>query len=331
MAVLGRMDEYLLHQAALPLAQVASQDPHWQDRLYFNLHGQQGEFLAITGLGAFPNRGRMEGYLLAVHRGRHYSYFVSRPLAADREEMTAEGLSFTVVEPLRRWRLRLTAPEGPLQGELLFEARCPPYQFATIHWEKGGQTVAHQCHYTQAGRYRGALQVGNQALEGLLGMRDRSWGVRNMPLVEMWLWLSVQLPTACLTAWQWETAEGEPLYCDGALVGEDGQVRRLLSLAHELELWPGTRRPRRARLSLALEGGPGLELTAEEAASVYLGRQPPQWSEEDGEALARAEAAAFGYDQLCRFRGPGVEGWGVVEYVFIGGCRRYGIGPAALG
>ncbi|GBD12458.1 hypothetical protein HRbin24_00465 [bacterium HR24] len=329
--MLGRMDEYLVHQAVAPLAQVSSPDPHWQDRFYFNLHDDRGEFLAITGLGAFPNRGVMEGYLLAVHRGRHYSHFVSRPLAGDREEMAAGGLSFAVMEPLRAWRLELAPPASPVSGHLVFEGRCPPFQFSPIEWRKGEHTVVHQCHYTQAGRYAGGLQVEGTPLQGLAGMRDRSWGIRNMPLVDMWIWVSAQFRDGCLTAWLWETALGDPVYCDGALVPESGQARRLLSLAHELELWPGTRRPRRARLSLALEDGEEISLVAEEAASIYLGRQPAVWDEGDAEALAQAEAAAFGYDQLCRFRGDGLEGWGVVEYVFVGGCQRYGIAPARLG
>ena len=327
----GKMDEFTVHQAVLPLAQVASDDPHWQDRLYFNLHGQDGAFLAITGMGAFPNRGTREGYLLAVHRGRHYASFVSRPLAGDREEMTAGGLSFAVVEPLRSWRLQLTPEGGRVRGHLLFEARCPAYDFETIRWQKGEATVVHQCHYTQAGRYLGVLEVDGQALEGLMGMRDRSWGIRNLAQVDMWLWASVQLPDACITAWQWETAAGERIYCDGALVREDGQVRRIVSLAHRLELWPASRRHRRTRLALRLEDGQELELLAEEVASVYLGRQPSEWSDDDEETRHQADAAALGYDQLCHFRGEGVEGWGVLEFALVGGYRPYGIAPARLG
>lgn len=329
--MLGKMDEYLVHQAVAPLAQVSSPDPHWQDRFYFNLHDDRGEFLAITGLGAFPNRSVMEGYLLAVQRRRHYSHFVSRPLSADREEMTAGGLSFAIVEPMRSWRLQLAPADFPVQGRLLFEARCPAYEFGTIRWDKDEHTVVHQCHYTQPGRYVGTLQVSDELREGLMGMRDRSWGIRNLLLVDMWIWVSAQFPRACLTAWLWETAQGETIYCDGALVSESGELQRVLSMAHELELWPGTRRPRRARLRLTLSDEGGLELAAEEAASIYLGRQPSFWSEEDRQAVAQAEASAFGYDQLCRFSGDGLEGWGVVEYIFVGGCRRYGIAPARLG
>ncbi|MCS7276832.1 MAG: hypothetical protein NZ695_07460 [Dehalococcoidia bacterium] len=328
--MLGKMDEYLVHQTVAPLAQVDSADPHWQDRFYFNLHDDRGDLLVITGMGAFPNRGGMEGYIFAVHRGHHYTHFVSRALAADREEMTAGGLSFSIVEPMRRWRLQLAPADCPVGGQLLFEARCPAYEFGTIRWDRDGHTVVHQCHYTQSGRYVGALRVGEEVREGLIGMRDRSWGIRNIAAVDMWVWISAQMRDGCLTAWQWETAAGERIYCDGALVGEDGQIRRLVGLEHEVEMRPGERRPRRARLRFHLEGGEELETLAEEKASVYLGRQPLSWSEDDDQARAQADAAALGYDQLCSFRGD-LEGWGVVEFGLVGGYRRYGIPPARLG
>src|SRR5262245_50012716 len=103
--MISRMDDYLVHQTELPLSQVASDHPEWQDRFYFNIHDRQGEFAAITGLGAFPNRNMMQAYLFVVHNGQHYAYVNVRPLADDREVMRVGSVSFSVVEPLSSWKL----------------------------------------------------------------------------------------------------------------------------------------------------------------------------------------------------------------------------------
>jgi len=42
-------------------------------------------------------------------------------------------------------------------------------------------------------------------------------------------------------------------------------------------------------------------------------------------------ALAFGFDQHCRFQMNGETGYGIVEYMFTGGSRRYGIPRTEMG
>src|SRR5712692_1369759 len=132
--MVGPMDEYLVHQTEKPLAQVASDHPEWQDRFYFNIHDRNGELAAITGLGAFPNRGMMQAYLFVVHKRRHYTYLNVRPLANDREVMQAGSLSFTIVEPMKVWRLEASDEANGIHGSVEFRARCPLYEFNPLGW-----------------------------------------------------------------------------------------------------------------------------------------------------------------------------------------------------
>src|SRR5712692_760152 len=157
LTMVGPMDEYLVHQTESPLAQVASDHPEWQDRFYFNMHDRDGEFAAITGLGAFPNRKMMQAYLFAVHEGQHYAFLNVRPLADDREDMRSGSLSFAVVEPLTTWLLDVSDEANGIHASLEFRARCPLYQFSPISWDRDGRAVVKQMHYTQAGVYSGSL------------------------------------------------------------------------------------------------------------------------------------------------------------------------------
>ncbi len=328
--MIGKMDEYLIHQTEKPLAQVASDHPDWQDRFYFNIHDRQGRFAAITGLGAFPNRNMMQAYLFVVHNGQHYSYLQARPLATDRDDMRAGSLSYSIVEPLSAWRLDIADAANGVHGSLEFRARCPLYLFSPIHWQKGQKLVVHQMHFTQAGLYSGSFSIGDQLFTDLLGIRDRSWGVRAMADVDIWIWISAQFPSFCLTAWLWETRDGDTIHADGAIVPEAGEIQPITRIEHDLELWPGTKRPRLGRFALSTASGEAIHLEAAEIGTIFLGRTPNRWSDSDSKALAQADADAFGFDQHCRFSLGGETGYGIVEYMITGGSRRYGIPPMQI-
>jgi hypothetical protein len=325
--VVSRFDEFLIHQTEQPIAGVASDHPEWQDRFYFNIHDRDGDFALITGLGAFPNRKVSQGYIFAAHAGQHYSYLQVRPLNNDREKMQAGTLSFNVIEPLKSWALDIDDEASGISGSLVFKERCPLYRFSPIEWQNHGHTVVKQMHYTQAGAYEGSLTIGGRTFTGLIGMRDRSWGIRDMPRVPFWIWISAQFESFCISAWLWETPDGEVIHADGALIPESGEVRPVTEIDHELELWPGTKRPAVGHFKLTMADGQVERLSASEIQTIFLAPGLARWADSDSDALKRADASAFGFDQHCRFDLGGEQGVGIVEYMVTGGHRGYGIPP----
>ena len=325
--MVSRFDEYLVHQTEQPLALVASEHPEWQDRFYFNVHDRDGEVALMTGLGAYPNRKMMQAYIFAAHQGEHYSYLQVRPLSDDREVMQVGTLSYSVVEPLKSWRLEIADEASGIQGSLVFQERCPLYNFSPIEWQNGDHLVVKQMHYTQAGVYEGSLTIGGQTYTDLIGMRDRSWGVRDMARVPFWIWVSAQFEEFCVSAWLWETPQGEVIHADGGIIYESGEVRPVTKIEHEIELWPGTKRPKTARYRLTLEDGKLESLTATEVRTIFLAPGMARWADSDAEALKKADAAAFGFDQHCRFEMGAKRGVGIVGYMVTGGHKRYGIPP----
>jgi hypothetical protein len=328
--VVSRFDEYLIHQTEQPLARVASDHPEWQDRFYFNIHDRNGEVAMITGMGAFPNRDMMQGYIFGVQGGEHFASIQVRAPDNDREVMTAGSLSFSVLEPLEAWRLDIADEAQGIRGVLEFHARCPLYKFSPIEWQNGDRLVVKQMHYTQAGTYDGSLTIGDRTYTDLLGMRDRSWGVRDMVRVPFWVWVSAQFDEFCISAWLWETPQGEVIHADGAIIHESGDVRPVTGIEHDIELWPGTKRPRSAQFRLAMADGKVESLNASEIETIFLAPGLTRWSDSDAESLKRADASAFGFDQHSRFELGDQTGTGIVEYMVTGGHRRYGIPSVRL-
>src|SRR5574341_452269 len=325
-----KMDEYLVHQAVRPIAEVDSDHKDWQDRLYFNFVDASGEFVALTGYGAFPNRNVAQGLMLVNLGAEHFAYFGARPLEEDREVMQAGTLRFEVIEPLKSWRIEVADEANGISGSLEFHARCPLYAFRPIQWKKGDYTVAHQMHYTQSGRYKGSMTVGGRTFTDLVGIRDRSWGIRDMTQIPMWIWISAQFSQHCVSAWLWETPEGEIIHEDGAITYEDGAIRPITRIQHELEVTPGARRPYNASFVLTTDDGEAHSLTAAELSSCFLAGPQSHWLEPDTETMKRLDATAFGHDQHVRYEMNGETGYGIVEYMFTGGVKKYGITPTIL-
>ena len=146
----------------------------------------------------------------------------------------------------------------------------------------------------------------------------------------MWIWISAQFRDFCISAWLWETPDGEIIHQDGAVTYESGNVRPIKRVEHELELNPGTKRPKSARYRLTTADGEALQLGASEISSIFLYPPMTRWSDSDAEALTKADQVSFGFDQHSRFELAGETGYGIVEYMFTGGVKKYGIPPTRL-
>jgi hypothetical protein len=243
--------------------------------------------------------------------------------------MYAGSLKFEIVEPLKSWRIEVADEANDIRASLQFDARCPLYTFSPVSWQNGDRLVVSQMHYTQSGRYTGEFQIGETNFTDLMGMRDRSWGVRAMAEVPMWIWVSAQFKAYTVTAWLWETPEGEIIHQDGAIVHESGEIQPIKTIEHDLEIPEGRKCPTRGTYRFGLESGETVSLTAEGMGSVMLGPMlGGKWDESDPEVLAKADADSFGFDQHCRFEMNGESGLGIVEYMFTGGVQKYGV-PAA--
>jgi len=324
------MDEYLVHQTREPLAVLASEHPDWQEAIYFNAQDPGGELSVIGGLEVLPNAGYVRAYLLTLHRGEHCAYLYAGPLGRWREELRAGTLSFSIVEPLAAWRLELADEANGIRAALDFRARCPAYGYAPIRCGEPGRLAIDQSYYSQAGVYTGSFRIGERVYSRLQGLRARRWGILTLQRLPFYHWISADLGDRCINAWCFESRDGEPLYCDGAITSEAGEVRKIVRLEHAWTRIPGCRRPNRTQLRLHAEDGEILDVECRELGSHFLGAGPARWSDADAEALAQADASALSTEQHCEIRVGAQRGFGILDIVSLSGYRRYGLEPLAL-
>ena len=348
------LDEYPVHQTALPMDRVATSDRNFYDRCYFNAHDRSGEVFLVTGLGVYPNRGVIDAYATARCGGRQWSVRFSDALGERSLEQRVGGYRIEVIEPLRRLRLRCAAPDGGVDFDLHWTAAFPAVQEEPHLMLAGRRPVLDASRFSQLGSWDGRLRVGDRefAVSGDRwgGARDRSWGIRPVGEPEppgaaaaepaagfWWLYAPLRFASCALVVILQESPDGYRTVNDARRVFPDGRVEQLGWPRVSISYRAGTRHPESARLHLTDPAGRPLTVEVETLTSVPLhvgagyGGDPdwshgrwmgPGWTSSSVYDLADPAVAGripFGVvDHLARARLGGEEGWGMLEHASIG-------------
>ncbi|RJP68052.1 MAG: hypothetical protein C4532_13525 [Candidatus Abyssobacteria bacterium SURF_17] len=321
--MIGPMDEYLIHQIVAPVAKVVSDNPNWQDRFYFNFIDPEKRLAGILGMGVFPNGNFFQGILNIVADEKLICRNYFRPLENDRHQIHAGSLRIEVAEPLRKWDIKLDEPDLNVSLNLGFTGRGEAYEFDAIKWEKNGAIVWNQCHYTQAGAYGGLLRVGDRTITRLVGIRDRSWGIRDMFQLDFWIWISANFDRYWLTAWLGETSAGDLIAVDGAVCGDDGSRERIVSLDYDIAFVKGLRTPASSSYRIQTETGRTMRLSARALQTIYVSLIDGIYDLTDRQILAEKDESTIIFDQVQEFDLDGDSGLGLIEFFVMGGCHKY--------
>lgn len=230
---------------------------HWQESYYFNWADAHGDVFGLARVGYRFADDRSDGLVLAICDGRpQYCYpgvglrGVSPRAGRPPGSYAAGRLTFTVEEPLRRFRLTL---DGPHRMDLLWEA------FTDVHdYTESMGTFAPElasCHFEQAGTVRGWTEFRGRRCEiDGYGQRDKSWGVRDWATIAGWDWISGQFGTdAAFNATLVKGPDGTELA--SGFVHWDGSNHELTGVDLDYEWGGRSHEPASLRLTLTAAGG----------------------------------------------------------------------------
>ena len=125
--------------------------------------------------------------------------------------------------------------------DLTFTARTQPYGLRRGTMRATDDVVWDQSHILQSGIYTGTYTAAGTTydVDGWIGQRDHSWGIRDHGRCPLWLWFQIQLDDGFLGVWHWEFANGAPVYTDGCWAGTDGSDPvPVIRFEHDVE-WIG--------------------------------------------------------------------------------------------
>jgi hypothetical protein len=178
-------DEFFNHQIVDTFASVSQSDYSWTEKVCGMAAARDGSLQVGFGFGKYTNRNVVDAYG-GVSRGvAQWTVRGSRELASDPNGIGVGPLSYEVIEPLRRVRIRL-APNDvqPVAFELELEGIVPCMledreDRRNLH---GFRHTANQIRYHQTGVAGGWVEVEGRrtvvAPETWIMTRDHSWGIR---------------------------------------------------------------------------------------------------------------------------------------------------------
>jgi hypothetical protein len=178
-------DESLTHQIIDTFAVVSESDQAWTEKIWTSIASTDGSVQVDFGLGKYHNRGIIDGFG-GVSRGREqWTVRGSRELRSAPEDVSIGPLSYEVVEPLGRVRVRLEPNDvQPIAFDLELSGVTPPF-FEDRNLSRNrhtGRIDVNVIRYHQGGWATGTVTIDGATYEfgegDAFGFRDHSWGVR---------------------------------------------------------------------------------------------------------------------------------------------------------
>lgn len=302
---LTRGDDFPIHQTAEPIA-YAGTDRNFYDRYFFNGYASQGEAYFAAAFGVYPHLNVADAAFVVVRDGVETALHASRWLG-DRLDLAVGPIRIEVLEPLRKLKIIIDSPEHGLKAEVVFDGRAFPIEEPRFMRRLGPRALMDYTRLTQNGRYTGWIELDGkrESVDGFVGTRDRSWGVRPVgardpqdivppqPPQFFWLWSPCNFEDGGFFFHSNDDALGRPWNTravwapDGA--GEDGFTH--LNGQAELTWKSGTRYATSARVRLTDDhGAPAGEVVFKplyEFLMIGLGYGHPKW----GHGLSHGELA----------------------------------------
>jgi hypothetical protein len=363
--MLSRFDEYPIHQTAESITRPSTGDRNFYDRYFFNGFSRSGDLYFGAAMGLYPNRRVMDASFSVARDGVQYAVHASRLAPTDRHETTVGPISVEVVEPFRVLKVRTDRNDIGLTCDLLFRARAPVIEEPRVTMHSHNRAILDSTRLTQHGTWEGNISVGGTKIDvkphAVLGVRDRSWGLRPIgepeqgapggPMRVFWLWAPVHFDDVCLLAGAFETEDGRmygdhavmvPVLAEGAdvpVVTPEGP-ESIPAFSRRVRWQPGTRRAASAEITLHHHERAHETLTLDPLLTFqmkglgYLNFQwghgwwkgdlavgCEQWKLADLDPL---DISNLHVQQVCRARMGKREGVAVLEQLVIGPHRPSG-------
>ena len=286
---LSPLDDYPVHQTALPIRHVATSDRNFYDRYYFNCHQGTDELMLVIGLGQYPNLGVTDAFALARHGTTHRVVRASRELGIDRMDTTVGPFRVEVIEGLRTLRVVLEPTEHDLEFDLTWEGIIPAQAEPRHFIRQQERVIFDSVRLAQTGRWTGYVRSGDEEFivtpERWRGSRDRSWGVRPVgegeppgiqsknPAQFYWMYAPMQFEEFAILAIVQEDAAGNRLLEEAVRVWPQSAGRPPQQLGrpeYRPQYVPGTREVQTATITFSPPDGAPLEVAVRPVLPVSL-------------------------------------------------------------
>src|SRR6476646_6306869 len=114
------LDEYPIHQVALPMRYVASSDRNVYDRCIYQGVDHDADAYFITGMGVYPNLGVIDAYATVRRGDQQWAIRTSGARPDDKMSQQIGPYRIEVVRPFREIRLICEADDHGIGFDLVY-------------------------------------------------------------------------------------------------------------------------------------------------------------------------------------------------------------------
>ncbi len=348
-------DDYLIHQTPYTFDRVATSDRNFYDRYFFNGYRRDGEVYFALAMGLYPNLGIMDAAFSVVSKGTQYFVRASRLLGSDRMDTRVGPISVQVVEPLKKFRIKVARNTWGITADLLCQARSLPAEEPHFFRMSRNVPVMDYTRVTQHGAWSGKLSAAGQtwdlAQDTWWGSRDHSWGIRNVggrdprgappaePPQFFWNWAPLNFEDLCTLFTVSENPDGSRWHQSGVILTPypDASMQET-EVDHDLRFQKGTRWLESATITLRPPQGKDLAIEIKPMYSFLMkgiGYGEPKWGhgmwvgpdEVDGgqyDLASEPPMANLHVQQVSQVTAGRRKGIGIYEIILMGPHARYG-------
>ena len=306
--MITEFDDYMIHQAPVPVSQPGLSDRNFYDRYWFNGLDRDAKFFFEIGFGRYPNRFVQDGHFSVSIGEEQHSFHASCRAPASPMDATCGPMRIEVLKPMRGIRVVVEPNDTKIECDLTFHANSIPIQEPKNLMFDGVRKIMETQRFTQFGAWEGYFSINGERTEvkreQTPGNRDKSWGVRPVGEYEdgapgkltsdpgvYWVWSPLHfdgMGTMFLTR---EEPDGHPktlgasfvkLYPTDAIpAADDPEAEKHLATArHKIQWRSGTRWPTGAQLELESRTGEVHKIELEPLRQFHLmgiGYQHAEW------------------------------------------------------
>ncbi|HVJ97821.1 MAG TPA: hypothetical protein VNC41_13405 [Acidimicrobiia bacterium] len=349
------LDEYPIHQVALPMRYTGTSDRNFYDRAIYQGVDHEADAYFITGLGVYPNLGIIDAYATVRRGDRQWAIRASGSRPDDKMKQEVGPYKVEVIEPFKQIRITCDGDKHGLGFDLTYRSDYGPISEPAHVRRQGDVILLDASRFAGVGTWEGELRVDGETIavtpERFTATRDRSWGIRPvgepMPAGKpvdftgmWWCWVPLKFDDFAMHIMVEEDRSGSRNTNFAVRVWPEATGKPMEQLG-----WPlpqinyekGTRNPLGASFDLTTRDGKTSTLEVEPLIGIPLNvgcgyGADPEWthglwkgddwvessvySYSDPEVTGRAAFSLW--DHVAKVRFEGHEGYGIFEHGALG-------------
>jgi hypothetical protein len=180
--MLTNADDYLIHQLPVPATTPGTTDRNFYERYYFEGYSPDGDTFVVVTQGVYPLLNLTDAVFMIQRDGIQHSIFSSRHLNYERLDMRVAPIEVRVLEPLKKLAVIVEPNEYEISAEITLTGRTAPVEDERLILTDGPRVIMDTFRLVQHMDWQGQIEAFGKTidLKGWRGMRDRSWGIRQI-------------------------------------------------------------------------------------------------------------------------------------------------------